>query len=111
MNRYARLSLLMSGIVLAALLGACERPADATAQPAAPPATTRKSAECIRTPPAEPMVPKLCLATLPAFLRIPSLRKTMVSFLSHVPETMLQPTEATRMKKSATSTQTSGLTT
>ena len=41
MNRYARLSLLLSGIVLAALIGACERPADATAQPAAPPATIR----------------------------------------------------------------------
>ena len=56
MNRYAKLSLLLPGIVLAVLLGACERPADATAQAPAPPATTQKSAECVRTPPAEPMV-------------------------------------------------------
>jgi hypothetical protein len=56
MNPYAKRSLLLSGVVLAALLGACEGPADATAQPEAPPATTRQPAECVRTPPAEPMV-------------------------------------------------------
>ena len=47
-------------------------------------------------PPAEPMAPKQRLATEPAFLRIPSLRKMITSLPLYVPETMLQLTDSMR---------------
>ena len=55
MNRLPGLIRLLPALALAALLGACEQPADATTQSPTAPATTEASAECVRTPPAEPM--------------------------------------------------------
>ena len=55
MNRLPGLTRLLPALALAALLGACEQPADATTQSPTAPATTEASAECVRTPPAEPM--------------------------------------------------------
>ena len=62
-------------------------------------------------PPAEPTAPKLWWATFPASLRSPSFLKIRISFLLYIPETMLQSTVLTFIKKSATRTQTSGFTT
>ena len=53
--------------------------------------------------------PEALLSHPAGILRAPSLRKMMISFLSQIPETMLQLTVSMRMKKSAMITHTSGL--
>jgi hypothetical protein len=54
MNRHIDLRPLCAALALGALLAACGR-APEPAEPS-PPATAEASAECVRTPPAEPMV-------------------------------------------------------
>ena len=56
MNNPSPLTRLIPLLAVAVLLGACERPAEAPEKPPAAAAATEKSPDCVRTPPAEPMV-------------------------------------------------------
>lgn len=54
MNRIPRPALLLATLTLTALLFGCDRGPDNSETPT--PAATEASADCVRTPPAEPMV-------------------------------------------------------
>ncbi|MEJ2382919.1 MAG: Kazal-type serine protease inhibitor family protein [Xanthomonadales bacterium] len=54
MNRYRSLVPLL--LVLSALLAGCDRPVEAPANESSTPSATEAVAECVRTPPAQPMV-------------------------------------------------------